>query len=408
MSNDPEETDHPGGSVTVHDDKERPKIPGASETTGAGLAGDGGVSARPIPRRVWVIGLLILTTLVSAAAWWLYWSQFVWTDDARIQADIAAVSAKIPGRITELRVGEGDQVHAGDVIVRLDDAEFREAVAQTQHDLEVQQKQTMLNRMEMEKARTHLEDLKAGARKEEIAKGEAALREAEAQLTDAEQNWRRAEGLFKDGMIASAAHDQAHLTYRVAQEGVRRAREQLTLLQAGERRLVIREAEIEVERARAAVEVAQSRVKATEAALRRQGEILDDTVIKAEQDGTIALKIAQTGDVVQPGQPIYHLVADKTFRVEANIEETSIRWIKPDDEAEISIDGYPGVPFSGKVYQIGTAANSVFSLFPAQNAPGTFVKVTQRIPVKISIDPRNYKLRPGMSVEVKIRVKGHG
>jgi membrane fusion protein, multidrug efflux system len=394
--------------VTVHDDKERPRRPGTAETSGVGPAGNGGMSTRTIPRRVWVTGFLILAAVLSAAAWWLYWSQFVWTDDARIQADIAAISAKIPGRIAELRFREGDQVHAGDVIARLDDAETREAVAQTRHDLEVQQKQTMLNRMEMEKARTRLEDLKAGARKEEIAKAEAALREAEAQLTDADQNWRRAEGLFKDGMIASTAHDQAHLAFRVAQEAAHRAREQLTLLQAGERPLVIREAEIEVERARAAVELAQSRVKATEAALRRQEQILDDTVIKAEQDGTIALKIAQTGDVVQPGQPIYQLVADKTFRVEANIEETSIRWIKPEDEAEISIDGYPGVPFSGKVYQIGTAANSVFSLFPAQNAPGTFVKVTQRIPVKISIDPRNYKLRPGMSVEVKIRVKGRG
>jgi len=207
-------------------------------------------------RRVWIVGLLILATLAASGGWWYYWSRFVWTDDARIEADIATVSAKVPGRIAELQVEEGSSVHAGDLIARLDDAEIREVVGQMRHDLEVQQKQVILAGMELEKARTRWEDLKAGPRKEEIAKAEAGLREADAHLTQSEQNWHRIEQLFNDGMVTVANRDQAFLSFRVAQESLQKAREQLGLLQTGERPLVIKEAEIEAGRAKAEVEVA--------------------------------------------------------------------------------------------------------------------------------------------------------
>jgi multidrug resistance efflux pump len=383
---------------------------GESQTPGVQIPS----SPPPIPwwrrKRVWVGFLLILLTLAGSLAWWLYWSRFVWTDDARIDGDMVLVSSKIQGRIVRLLVEEGDRVQPGQEVAGLDDVEIRESVTRMKYTLEVQRKQVDLAAAEMEKAKARLDDLLAGARQEELSEAQARLRETEARLTQARGDWERIETLFNEGMAAATLRDNAYLAYRVAEEGVQRAREQLRLLQSGERPLTLQGARAEVGRARAAWEVARSRVKEMEAEWRRQEQLLRETVIRAEREGVIARKIARVGEVVQPGQPIYNLMESSEVWVAANIEETDIGKIRVEQPADLSVDAYPGVTFRGKVFHIGPAAASVFSLFPSQNAPGTFVKVTQRIPVKISIqspDPaRRYPLRDGMSVEVKIRVAG--
>jgi membrane fusion protein (multidrug efflux system) len=359
-------------------------------------------------RRFWIIGILILLTLAGTLAWWIYWSRFVWTDDARIDGDMALIGSKIEGRITALLVKEGDRVEADQVVARLDDREIRETVNQMRHDVAVQGDQVRLSDAERAGAEARLDDLLSGARSEEIAQAEAQLREADAGLIKSKKDWGRFEALFKEGMIASEERDRAYLATRVAEETRRRADEQVRLLKTGERPLVIKKARIDVDRAKAAASLARSKKDEAEAALRRQEEILRATIIRAGRAGTVARKDARVGEVVGPGQPMYHLLEGGDLWVAANVEETEIGRVRIGLDTDLAVDSYPGVSFHGTVFYVSPAAMSVFSLFPAQNAPGTFVKVTQRIPVKISIDrprdPDRYPMRPGMSVEVKIRV----
>ena len=355
--------------------------------------------------------VVVLLTLAGSFAWWLYWSRFVWTDDARIDGDIVLISSKVQGRVARLLVEEGEAVRPGREVAILHDAEIRESVVEIRHALEVQREEVRLADAELARSRARLDDLRAGARSDEISRGEAEFREAGIVFLQAKRDWERMTSLFREGMVSASDRDRFFLSFRAAEERMRRAGASLRLLKAGERPLTVEGARADVQRAEAALEVSRSRVKEMEASLRRRAETLKETVIHAEQGGVVAEKIAQTGEVVQPGQPIYRFVGDGRFWVAANVEETEIGRVRIGQMADLDVDAYPGVPFQGKVFYIGPAALSTFSLFPAQNAPGTFVKVTQRIPVKISIDTPNdfqrYPLRPGMSVEVKIRVSDH-
>ena len=134
-------------------------------------------------------------------------------------------------------------------------------------------------------------------------------------------------------------------------------------------------------------------------------------VIIASMNGVVAKRWVLAGDVVQPGQPIFTIYDVKNIWVTANLEETKLRHIHLNDPVQIDVDTYPGVKFSGKVFEIGNYTASEFSLIPPNNASGNFTKVTQRIPIKISIEDAPAQdgskpiLRPGMSVEVSVKIK---
>ncbi len=142
---------------------------------------------------------------------------------------------------------------------------------------------------------------------------------------------------------------------------------------------------------------------------------LKNTSIYSPMDGVVAKSWTLTGDVVSPGQPIFTIYDIKNVWVIADLEETKLSSIKIGDKAEISVDAYPEQNFEGKIYQLGSNTASQFSLIPPSNASGNFTKVTQRIPIKITIEPitqtgkpdpnKNINLLPGMSVEISIKVK---
>lgn len=157
--------------------------------------------------------------------------------------------------------------------------------------------------------------------------------------------------------------------------------------------------------------IAQSRIVTAQSDLKVIESNLDNTKLYSTIDGVVAKRWILEGDIVQPGQPIFTIYDMKNIWVTAQLEETKIHDIQMNDVVEISVDAYPDQKFSGKVYQIGTNTAAQFSLIPPSNASGNFTKVTQRIPVKISITPENsnkelkFGLLPGMSVEVKIKEK---
>ncbi|EAX49020.1 secretion protein HlyD family protein [Thermosinus carboxydivorans Nor1] len=325
-----------------------------------------------------IIALLVffvVAGLGGGAWWWYYTTKYVTTDDARISGTIVNVSAKISGKVVELLVKEGDQVKAGQIIARIDNREILAQKAQAEAALAA--------------AKARYEEVVAGARPQEIEQARAALDQARANLDNAQKNYERMEKLYKDGAISAAQRDNAETAYAVAREAYNAASEKLDLTIAGAREETIR--------------AAAAQVKQAEAALEAANVMADNTVVVAPVSGSVALKAVNPGEVVAAGQPIVSIVDPSDLWVNARIEETKIDRIKIGQKVEYTIDSYPGRVFTGTVYDIGTATNSVFAIIPTENASGNFTKVTQRIPIKITLPKDSpYIFRPGASVIIKV------
>ena len=342
-----------------------------------------------------IIGLLIVFLLIGVGGggfWWYMTTKYVSTDDARISGTIVSVSAKIPGRIIEVLVKEGEQVKAGQVVARIDGREVAAGQAQAQAAVAV--------------VKARYEELVAGSRPQEIGQARsgvdqarAGVDQAKANLDNATKNYARMQALYSQGAISSSQIDNAETAYtvakdalRVSQEGINMAGDKLDLSIIGTREETIRGAEAQVKQAEAALQAAM---------------VLGDyTSIVSPVTGAVALKSVNQGEVVAAGQPLFSIVDLNDVWLSSRIEETKLGKIKVGQKAEYSIDGYPGQNLEGTVYDISAAANSVFALIPTENASGNFTKVTQRIGVKITL-PKDGDLifRPGMSAVVKIHVE---
>ncbi len=320
----------------------KPTSPGAPN----GGGGDEQIDDVPIYRKKRLVIPLFLMLLAAVGGGW-YWymstKNYVSTDDAYVDANRVSVSAKILGRITTLAVDEGDTVHAGDILVRLDDSDIRSQRNQAAAALSLAEESISLSKVNEEKSG---------------------------------DDFHRAALQYKQAVITKEQYDHAQKA---------------------------------AEAARSEYAIALSRVKAAESQVAVFDTQLKNTIITAPSDGVVARRWLLPGDVVQPGQAIFSLFDLHDLWVTANLEETNLQYIRLGDPVEISVDAYPGRSFTGKVIQIGTYTASQFSLIPPNNASGNFTKVTQRIPVKISIvdaaSPVDAPLFPGMSVEVSIRLR---
>lgn len=291
----------------------------------------------------------LLAFLTIAAVGGIYWymglQDFVSTDDAFVSANSVAVSTKVLGRIMYLGTDEGDSVTTDQVLVKLDDSNLRAQEASAQAGLELAQKSIPLAQVEVNRA---MED------------------------------FNRSSVQYKSGIVTKEQYDHAQKA---------------------------------LEAARAQLSIALSRISSARAQLGVVKADLQNTIIKSPMDGVVAKRWVLSGDVVQAGQPVFTLYDLKNIWVTANLEETKLGHLQVGDPVEVDVDAYPGMKFTGKVFQIGTFTSSEFSLIPPNNASGNFTKVTQRVPIKISIvDPapssaRDPILRPGMSVEVSVKVK---
>ena len=328
----------------------RPDAPAENIPAGRpanGKAGDGeDIDSVPIYRNFKiVIPGFILILLIAVVSWQYYVNarDFISTDDAFIDADRVTISSKMLDRIDRLLAEEGDTVRPGQVLVNLD-----------RSDLEAQEEQS---RASYRLAQENVELAKVGVEK-------------------AETDFKRAEAQLRDNAITKEQYDHA-------------------------------KSELESSRARLNIGLAScASAKAQTAVITTQ---LNNTVIQCPMKGIVSKRWVLPGDVVQPAQPIFSIYNVDSIWVTANLEETHLTNIHIGDPVEITVDTYPDRPFSGRVLQIGSNTASQFSLIPPNNASGNFTKVTQRIPVKISIRPAaagtHVDLLPGMSVEVKVRVR---
>ncbi|WP_341711895.1 HlyD family secretion protein [Erythrobacter sp.] len=317
-----------------------------------------------------------LALLVAGTIYWLSIQGQVSTDNAYVQQDQVAVSAQVSGEIVEALVGDGDTVKAGDVLFRLDPEPYRLQIAQA--DAAIATAQANIT------ALANSADLSG-----------ADISAAREDIAFAEANFRRKDELFKRGFLNKAEHDAATHAVSQAREALRQAEAKR---QAASAKLATGPA-VPGENPQVATAKAQRAVAELQ---------LSRTVVRAPSAGRIAqADRLQIGQQVVQGLPVLTLVADGSSYVEANFKETDLADMEVGQPAEIHFDAYPNLVLKGHVESIGAGTGSEFSVIPAQNATGNWVKVTQRVPVKIAIDQQSPRsLIAGLSTEVTVFTDG--
>ena len=314
---------------------------------------------------------VILIILVAAWFWYRDYSRYFSTDDAHVDANNITVSSKILGRIVELNAEEGDTIQKDMLLVLLDSTDL---TAQRNQLLAVRD-QALINLAQAE------------ARYNSDTK---SLRVMEINVEKANEDFERAKKQADGGVITREQLDHASKAYESA------------LAQLDASRAMLQVSRAQINSAEAAVKTSEAQVKVIETQLR-------NTRLYSPANGLVARRWLLPGDIVQPGQSVFTVTDAGKFWIVAFLEETKISEIHNGQKVRFTIDAFPHVRFSGKVFSIGTSTASVFSLIPANNASGNFTKVTQRVPVKISIDSADngkdissFSIRSGMSAVVRI------
>jgi membrane fusion protein, multidrug efflux system len=325
-------------------------------------------------RKIKAYGALSLVLIAVILAGWYYYRQYekyYSTDDAYIDSDKVAVSSKILGRIIQINVEEGDTVQTGQLLVHLDSS-----------DLMAQRIQAMAVRDQA------IASVHQATAKFELDQKNLKVQEINAEK--AKEDLDRATVQYDGKVIAKEQFDHMNKAYQAAMAQLQAFHAQLNVSQS------------QIESAGLSIKTASAQIAAIETQLK-------NTRIFSPGSGRIAKRWLLSGDIAQPGQAVLTLTKDSLFWITAFFEETKVGGIHDKQEAEFTIDAFPGVKFFGSVYNIGTNTAAQFSLIPPNNASGNFTKVTQRIPVKISIqrtdsnDPGIMRrFISGMSVIVKI------
>lgn len=327
-------------------------------------------------KRTWLAALVgVFAILAGSAAYYVWQSGFIATDDAVLSANQVAVSSKYPGRIAALGVRAGTPVKRGDLVAKLDTTEVAlQAAGAEAGYLALEAK---------------FRALAQGAREPEIAAAEAARDEAETALASALRDLTQAQALNKAGVVAPDALDRAQTAKDRAQARRDQATSQLALLRGGLKKAELRAAAFEAERAKAQWELLRAQLAAS--------------TITAPVDGTVASQSVHAGEYVQPGQTIVYLTDESDLWVTAYLEETKFAPVKLGMPVAVHFDAGDR-DVRGTVRMIGNTAASVFSMFPPDRAAGNYTKVSQRIPIEIAIE-RAAALLPGSSAEVKFLLR---
>lgn len=325
------------------------------------------------------IALMISVPIVLAAIggyMWLTGGRYVDTDNAYVQQTKVALSADVAGRIVEVHVHDNQPVKAGDVVFKIDPAPYEIALSEAQAALAGA-------RMNVEQLRVAYETAKA------------KLAAAQSTLDIRKRELDRNDSLAGKGFQTQAGLDDVRLSVQQAQSDVDLARQGVDAAAAA----LDGNPEIETDQFPAVL----TALAAVDTAKRN----LAKTVVTAPADGIVTqVSNLNVGQFVAMGTAIASLVETSDTWVEANFKETQLTNLKAGQPAEVTVDAYPGVALEGHVQSIGAATGSEFSLIPAQNATGNWVKVTQRIPVRIHLDSTaNHDLRAGMSAVVTIDTK---
>lgn len=336
------------------------------------------LAARPSRRHVAaaIFGLLALLGLTLGARQYFWSRTHVRTDNAQVEGTVVPVLAKVSGFVTQVAVRENQSVRMGDLLVQIDDREYRAKLAQNEADLQAALAATGGNG-------------RVGQAVAQVAAARAAVAQAQANAGRAQSDVERYRTLAPRGVVSSQQLDAAEAAASASAAQLTAAREQVLA-------------------ATAALQSADAKVAAARAQRDQADLNVAWTRITAPLSGVVSRKSIEVGQLVSPGQPLMSVVPLDDIWVVANLKETEIAGVDLGDRAEIEADAYHGRRFPAHVESISAATGAKFSLLPPDNATGNFTKVVQRIPVRLRLDqpqdPRQ-PLRPGMSVQVTINTR---
>ena len=379
------------------------------------------------------ITVVVILALVAAGLWWrsTYTED---TDDAQVNGHMIQVSARISGQVAKVYVDENQVVKAGDVIAELDPSDYKVAVENAEAALASAQANAEAANVNVPITSVNTgstlrsADASVSSAHSSIGQAEQQLEAAHAQVAQAKANSTKAEADLErykplvekdviskqqfDAAVAAADASKAALsgarhTEKAAEEGVSEAKERETQAAAQQKFAQTGPQQVAAQSARA--KQAEAQVQEAQAKLDQAKLNLSYTKIVAPTAGIITRKSVEINQNVAPGQNLTMLVSLEGLWVTANFKETQLRKMAAGQTVEVEVDS-TGKTYHGKIPQLGGATGSVLSLFPPENATGNYVKVVQRVPVRVDFtdlaneDP-NHELRPGLSVEPKVRVK---
>ena len=384
-------------------------------------------------RRFVIIGVVAILVI---AALLFYWHSTFYedTDDAQVAGHLIQVSSRISGNVIRVAAEENQQVKAGDVIVELDPRDYQTAIQQDEANLEAAQANYESAQVNVPittvNSNTGISSAAAVVMQsnDEVAQAQHQLDSNRAAIAQADANYIKAKldvdryaPLVQRDVISKQQFDQAVATANADLAALNQAKQNATASEAAVRmsqdRVKQSEAQLrqsqtapnQIKAQRAKADQAAAQVEQNRAALEQAKLNLSYTKIVAPVDGIVTRKSVEVGQNVSQGQNMTTLVSLDDIWVTANFKETQLNLMRPGQPVGITVDAYGGRKYDGVVTQVGGATGSVLSLFPPENATGNYVKVVQRVPVRIDLtnksEDSDHLLRPGLSVEPKVRVK---
>ncbi len=318
-----------------------------------------------------LIALVLIAAVFFGYRYWRHSQLYASTDNAYINANTVEIAAQISGQVIKVHVTNNDKVEQGAPLFDIDPRPYQLALEKAQAQLQLAQQSV-------------------GQQSAAVAAAQAQVNQREAELRNARSNNQRTQKLVKQGFLS--------------EQGSEQARTQLATAQAA-----LHAAQANLEQARSALGekgADNAAVQAAQAAVDQAKLDLQHTHVTAPTAGTIANLSLRPGDTVQPGVPLFSLIGNREYWADANFKETELEQIHPGQRATITVDMYPDHPFHGVVESVSGGSGTAFSLLPPQNATGNWVKVTQRVPVRVrftDLDPR-YPLRIGTTATVEVSI----
>jgi membrane fusion protein (multidrug efflux system) len=397
--------------------------------------------------RVRIIVIILVVALIGAGSYFFLTRGQESTDDAQVEAHVTPIAAQVGGSVLKIAVIDNQQVEAGAELVVIDPRDYEIALKRAQAALADAQAEaaaaSATSQITSTTATSHVSTAEGGVTQAEsgiseaehgtavararLLTAQARQRESEANAVKATRDVERLKGLLAKDEIAQQQYDAAVAAAAATTAGVESARAQVTEAeaaikasesrstqaragreQAGAELRTAQTAPQQVVASKAKAEAAAARVSLAEVAVKQAELNLQRTSVKAPVAGIVSRKSVEPGQIIQPGQPLMTVIPLDRVWITANFKETQLKDMRVGQPVTIDVDAYGGREFNGKIESIAAATGSRFSLLPPDNATGNFVKVVQRVPVKIALDngqDAEHLLRPGMSVTPTVRTR---
>ena len=392
------------------------------------------VNRKRMARTKIIASIVVLLLAAASVLAYRYYAGCESTDDAQIDGYINPISSRVSGYITNVYVDDNQYVKAGTLLAKIDPKDFEVAVASAQANLANDQATAVASQVnvpvisvntssQLVSAEADVANARAGisGSEQQLAAAQAAVLQAEANNAKAQDDVKRYKKLVDKQEISEQLYVQAVQTangaaaavqatvanVQAAQDAVRQAQSRLAQASASVESAQTGPQQIRIQQSRAVAAAAAAQKSKT--AVEQAQLNLSYTRIVAPVDGVVAKRSAQPGQYVSPGQQLMAVVPLDDIWVTANFKETQLRNMRPGNPVEIDVDAY-GRTYTGHVESIAGGTGAVFSLLPPENATGNYVKVVQRLPVRLRLDKGqdpDHQLRPGMSVVPKVNVKEH-